>query len=35
LWYRRSLLNVYTDRGMVAELRDAIGALAHEIGQPA
>ena len=37
LWYYRSLLNVYTDRGhdgMVAELRDAIDALAHEIGQP-
>jgi (p)ppGpp synthase/HD superfamily hydrolase len=38
LWYYRSLLKVYTDRGhdgMVAELRDAIDALAHAIGRPA
>jgi (p)ppGpp synthase/HD superfamily hydrolase len=38
LWYYRSLLKVYTGRGhdgMVAELRDAIDALAHAIGQPA
>jgi len=35
LWYYRSLLKVYTDRGghrgMVAELRDAIDALDHAI----
>jgi (p)ppGpp synthase/HD superfamily hydrolase len=38
LWYYRSLLKVYTGRGhdgMVAELRDAIDALARAIGQPA
>jgi (p)ppGpp synthase/HD superfamily hydrolase len=38
LWYYRSLLKVYTGRGhdgMVAELRDAIDALAHAIDQPA
>jgi (p)ppGpp synthase/HD superfamily hydrolase len=38
LWYYRSLLKVYTGRGhdgMVAELRDAVDALARAIGQPA
>jgi (p)ppGpp synthase/HD superfamily hydrolase len=38
LWYYRSLLKVYTGRGhngLVAELRDAIDALAHAIDQPA
>jgi (p)ppGpp synthase/HD superfamily hydrolase len=38
LWYYRSLLKVYTGRGhdgIVAELRDAIDALARAIGQPA
>jgi (p)ppGpp synthase/HD superfamily hydrolase len=38
LWYYRSLLKVYTGRGhngLVAELRDAIDALAHAIDQSA
>jgi (p)ppGpp synthase/HD superfamily hydrolase len=38
LWYYRSLVDVYAQRtnsSMVDELREAIGALKHEIGQSA